>query len=220
MASLDRAPGSPRACGSAAAEFLQNRPTAGQLPAGGRPGERPGIGERPGPGERPGIGERPGVGQRPAQLPRDLASNRPDRIDNRQQWQQHRQERRDQVRDQVRENHPRFDFWADHPNWARWRVNRPYRWATWGLITGWFPWGWSEPTSYSYGDNVYYQGDTVYYGDNAVASAEEYAQQAQSIATSAPEVSDVEVDATGRLRLDAGRSVVRACPDDVPPITG
>jgi len=179
------------AAGGAAAEFLRSRPSAGQLPARG-PEARPGLGDRTALGDRTVIGDRTqvNIGTRPSQLPAGLANHRPDRIENRQQWQQQRQQRRDQVRDQVRENHPRFDFWADHPNWARWRVNRPYRWATWGLVTGWFPWGWSEPTYYSYGDNVYYQGDTVYYGDNAVASSEEYAQQAQSIATSAPEVTD------------------------------
>jgi len=63
-------------------------------------------------------------------------------------------------------------------------VNRPYRWATWSLIAGWFPWGWSQPTYFNYGENVYYEGDSVYYGDQAVATSEEYAQQAQTIATS------------------------------------
>jgi hypothetical protein len=67
-------------------------------------------------------------------------------------------------------------------------VNRPYRWATWSAITGWFPWGWSEASDYSYGDTVYYEGDTVYYGDDAVATSEEYAQQAQTIASSGPGV--------------------------------
>ena len=69
-------------------------------------------------------------------------------------------------------------------------MTRPYRWATWGLITGWFPWGWSQPTYYSYGSNVYYEGDTVYYGETAAASAEEYAEQARTIATSAPEMTN------------------------------
>ena len=155
------------AAGGSAAAFLRDHPHAEPLPAN-RPTGRPGV------GERPGIGERP----------RPIRDNRPDRIDNRQDWRDQRVQRRDQVHDQFRDNHPRFDFWADHPTWARWRVNRPYRWATWSLIAGWFPWGWSEPTTYSYGDNVYYEGDTVYYGDQAVATSGEYAQQAQTIATS------------------------------------
>ena len=114
--------------------------------------------------------------------------NRPDRIENRQEWQQNRVQRRDEVRNQVRENHPRLDFWSDYPGWAAWRINRPYRWATWGAITGWVGYGWSQPTTYAYGDNVYYQDDSVYYGDQAVASAEEYTQQAEQIASSAPEI--------------------------------
>ena len=91
------------------------------------------------------------------------------------------------MRDQFHDNHPRYDFWKDNPNWARWRFNRPYRWATWGLVTSWFPGVWNTASNYSYGDNIYYEDNTVYYGDQAVASSEEYAQQAQSIATSAPE---------------------------------
>ena len=118
----------------------------------------------------------------------DIADNRPDRIENREERQQNRSQRRDEVRDQVRENHPRLDFWSDHPNWAAWRINRPYRWATWAAITGWVGYGWTEPMSYSYGETVYYEGDSVYQGDQVVASAEEYTQQAEDIASSAPEV--------------------------------
>ncbi len=197
--------------GGAAAEFLKNRD------AGAGPGQRPGIDPvRPGPGDglggnrpgdgldgnRPGDGlggNRPGdglAGNRPGDglggnRPGDgLAGNRPDRIDNRQERFDHRQGRRDEVRDQFDDNHPRYDFWKGNPNWARWRWNRPYRWATWGLVTGWFPWGWNEPVYYSYGDNVYYEDDTVYYGEDAYASADDYAAQAQTLAASAPAVDD------------------------------
>ena len=67
------------------------------------------------------------------------AANRPDRIENRQEWQQNRVERRDEVRNQVQENNPRLDFWSDYPNWAAWRINRPYGLATWGCAhrLGW-----------------------------------------------------------------------------------
>jgi hypothetical protein len=116
-----------------------------------------------------------------------LADNRPNRIENGQERQANRQQRRDEVRNQVAENHPRLDFWSDHANWAAWRINRPYRWATWGAITGWVGYGWSQATPYSYGDNVYYGDGQVYYGDQAVATADEYAQQAETIAASAPE---------------------------------
>lgn len=147
-----------------------------QLPAGGA-----GIAGRTGSGEiaRPNVG--PNAGARG-----NLANNRPDRIENRGDRQQNRQQRRDQVRDQVRNNHPRLDFWSQYPNWAAWRINRPYRWATWGAVTGWFGAGWSDPVYYNYGDNVYYSGDQVVYGDQPAATAQAYADQAQTIAASAP----------------------------------
>ena len=70
-------------------------------------------------------------------------------------------------------------------------MNRPYRWATWGLVSGLFSsWGWSDSASYAYGENIYYEDDQVYYGDEAVASSEEYAEQAQTLAESAPEADD------------------------------
>ena len=116
--------------------------------------------------------------------------NRPDRIENRGERREQRNERRDEVRDQFLDNHPRYDFWKDHPNWARWRWNRPYRWATWGLITGFLPWGLSDASYYSYGENVYYEDDTVYYGDEAVASSAQYAEQAQTIVENSPEIDD------------------------------
>ncbi len=151
--------------GDAAAEFLKNRAEAGRDV---RPADR----------------------ARPADRLADRRANRPDRIENRQKWQEHRQQRRDEIRRQFAENHPRWDFWKDHPNWARWRWNRPYRWAVWGTIAGFFPWGWSEPVYYDYGNNVYYDEGGVYYGDEQIATTEEYAEQAAAIAESAPEVDD------------------------------
>jgi hypothetical protein len=103
--------------------------------------------------------------------------------------------RRDEIRDQIRDNHPRLDFWQDHPYWAAWRINRPYRWAAWGALTGWCSgYGWSEPVDYSYGENVYYEDGQVYYGDQPVATEEEYTEQAEQIATSAPEVDPAKAD--------------------------
>jgi hypothetical protein len=122
------------------------------------------------------------VGDRP------IAGNRPERIDNRQEWRDNRVDRRNEVRNQVRENHPWMDFWSDHPGWAAWRISRPYRWATWGAITGWVGYGWTDPMAYGYGEDVYYQDDSVYYGGEVVATGEEYAQQAEAIVQSAPEV--------------------------------
>jgi hypothetical protein len=136
---------------------------------------------------RPGVGA-PGVATRPAgERRQNLADNRPSRIENRGERQGDRHQRRDEVRNQVAENHPRLDFWSDHPGWAAWGITRPYRWATWAAVTGWVGYGWSEPTSYSYGENVYYSDEQVYYGDQPVATAEQYAQQAETIVASAPE---------------------------------
>lgn len=81
-----------------------------------------------------------------------------------------------------------MDFWSDHPGWAAWRITRPYRWATWGALTGWVAYGWTEPMPYAYGENIYYGDNSVYYGDEVVATPEEYAQQAEEMITGAPEV--------------------------------
>ncbi len=88
----------------------------------------------------------------------------------------------------MNDNNPRLDFWSDHPGWAAWGITRPFRWATWGGLTNWVGYGWSDPVAYSYGDNVYYQDDSVYSDGQPVASAEDYAQQAEVIVDSAPKV--------------------------------
>jgi hypothetical protein len=71
--------------------------------------------------------------------------------------------------------------------WGAWAISRPFRWAAWGGVTGWVDYGWTEPSYYNYGENVYYEDGSVYYGDQAVATEEEYAAQAEAIAASAPE---------------------------------
>ncbi len=175
------------AAGGAAAEFLQGggaagRPSAGQLPAGenraaaGRVDNRADL-----------AGNRADRAGTRTDRAENRAGNRPDRIENRQQYRDNRVDRRDEIRSQVHD-HPIRDFWSEYPGWAALRITRPYRWATWGAITGWVGYGWSEPSSYSYGESVYYEGDSVYYGDQVVATAEEYTQQAETIAASAPEV--------------------------------
>jgi hypothetical protein len=78
----------------------------------------------------------------------------------------------------------------------RWQFNPASNWwkgATWGGVTGWVT-GYSQPMSYSYGDNIYYEGDNVYYGDNVYATSTEYVQQAEQIAASAPPVDDAELE--------------------------
>lgn len=182
------------AAGGAAAAFLQGgglagRPAAGQLPAGA---QRPAAGRADNRADRAGnrtdrAQTRTDRVDARTDVRSDRTANRPERIENRQERQDNRVERRDEVRNQVQENHPRLDFWSDYPGWAAMRITRPYGWATWGAITGWVGYGWSEPVSYNYGESVYYEGDTVYQGDQVVASAEEYAQQAETIAASAPE---------------------------------
>jgi hypothetical protein len=150
----------------------------------GRPG-RPGDIGRPGrPGELPG---RPGGGQ--------WADNRPNRIPDRNQWNNWRHDNFTQINDYWNRHwgdHDHWfgnDWWNDHPY-----INRPWNdnfnwwgWATWGAVTSWVPWGWTTPVYYNYGDNVYYQDDQVYYGNQPVATSEEYAQQAEAIATSVPD---------------------------------
>lgn len=166
--------------GGAAADFLHEgsfaRPST--LPA-----TRPGAGNI---ASRPGAESRPGVDNRQDRR-QGFADNRPTRVENRQQLQDNRGQRRDELRGQVATNYPRLDFWTDHPNWAAWRINRPYRWATWALITPWLGYGSAAPVYYNYCDNFYYQDGAVYNGDTQVATADEYAEQATVLATSAPD---------------------------------
>src|SRR6185369_11777492 len=121
---------------------------------------------------------RPGTGRE------NLAQNRPERIENRQQSQQNRTERRDEVRNQYEQNNP-GNFWQENPGWAAYAVTRPFAWATWGSVGSWCGYS-EEPTSYSYGDNVYYSGDQVYSNGQPVATTEQYAEQAEAIANAAP----------------------------------
>ncbi len=164
--------------GGAAAEFLQ---TGGGAAAGIAAAGVAGAGVAAAAAGRPGVG--PAAAGARAQ---NLAGNRPTRVENRQELQGNRQQRGDEVRNQVAENHPRLDFWSDHPAWGALRIATPYRWATWGALGGWIGYGSAEPTTFGYGENVYYEGDQVYYDGQAVATADEYAQQAEAIAASAP----------------------------------
>jgi hypothetical protein len=198
---------------------LQNRPS-NELPSGEglRPGERPGDIGRPGqPGDRPGDigrpgrpGDRPGdIGRpgrpgdigRPGEPGREFVQNLPSRIGNRDQWQDWRQDHRDDIRDFWQDNAGDYDDWFDNAWWNDNDLDLPYYpgfgyWtgAAWPALSGWVDYGWSEPVSYNYGENVYYEDDSVYYGDEVVATTEEYAQQAEAIATSVPETKPAEKD--------------------------
>jgi hypothetical protein len=177
--------------GGAAAEFLHNQP--GNRPTT-LPANRPSIANRP---DRPGGGDgiRPGGGGQ-------YISNRPDRIPDRNQWNNWRQNNFTQVNNYFHGHWNNFDHWYDRGWWNNnyhgrfhWNDNTNWwAWATWGSIANWLPWDWNQPIYYEYGDNVYYEGDTVYYGDQPIATADEYAQQAEAIATSIPNVTPAEDD--------------------------
>lgn len=181
--------------GGAAGDFLQNRPPqGGQLPASERPGQRPGEG-------RPGQNRPDRVDNRPERRT-DLAESRPARIDNRQQWQGNRQIRHVEVRNQVNTRYPNRrnwyndSFWRTHPH-ARWHFRAGINWwrpVAWATVTRWVAASWSQPVTYSYGENIYYQDNSVYYGDKAVATAEQYTEQAEKIAASIPEADPDEVE--------------------------
>jgi hypothetical protein len=151
--------------------------------------------------ERPGR-ERPGrdIDRQPGDRGEKIRDQRQDRTAGRQDRRGDREQKSRQVAQNVRDNYKnRHDdifgpkWWAQHPNAARarWRGNHPwhYWWrpAAWGALTGFIAGSaWSQPVSYDYGDNVYYEGDTVYMEGQPTASAQEYYQQAANIADSAP----------------------------------
>ena len=86
-------------------------------------------------------------------------------------------------------------WWANHPHLANeywhnqvWHNRDWHYWwqpATWAIAAGWFPWGWSSPVSYDFGDNVLYDNDIVYMNGEQVATADEYYQQATQLASTA-----------------------------------
>jgi hypothetical protein len=76
----------------------------------------------------------------------------------------------------------------EHPRWANWRVNAPYRWATAALLTGWC--GYGSESYYDYGENIYYQEGAVYSEGQQIATADQYAAAAEQIATGIPQAKD------------------------------
>ena len=158
--------------GGAAADFLQSG--APQVAAGVAAGAAAGA----------AAGRARADAGRPGTPGENLSQNRPEHIENRGERQGDRDQRRDEIRNQYNENNP-GSFWEQNPGWAAWAVTRPFAWATWGSVGSWCGYG-GQPTSYSYGEDVYYSGDQVYAGDQPVATADEYADQAAAIASSAP----------------------------------
>ena len=155
---------------------------AGGAAAGARVGNRdarPGVGNRdarPGAGNRGPAGDRRGqAANRRQNRPSQLPANRAARVS-------HRHNRGNAVRRHIPAHLPAHGhgFWRNHPHYARWRVNRPYRWAAWGALTGWFAWGSVGGQYYDYGSggNCYSEDGTVYYEDEPIATEEEFAEQA------------------------------------------
>ncbi len=188
---------------NAASDFLQNRgPQTGQLPGLADRANLPGTRElRAGAGDRVNAAERQDRvndrGKRSEGREDRMGTrqdrrttgngNRVGRVEDMSQRTQDRYDRRDEVREQMHDHYPRYDFYKDHPDYARYRWNHPYHWATWAAVSNWFPWGWANARQYNYGGNVYYDNSTVYYEGQPIATADEYAQQAMTIAESAPE---------------------------------
>jgi hypothetical protein len=204
----------------AASEFLRERPVSNRPGADTRPARTDLAGNHP--ANRPADIGRPGRPQnlpadigragRPSELPADVgrpgrpngnwAHHRPDRIDNRDQWNNWRQNNHNEITNHWHNHWNDHDHWFDN-NWWRDHPNIDVdydpgfnHWgaAAWPAVIGWVGYGWNTPVNYNYGENVYYQDNSVYYGDQPVATSEEYAQQAEAIATSIPETKSAEED--------------------------
>ena len=147
---------------------------------------------------------------RPGTAGQNLSQNRPSRIENAGERQGDRDQRRDEVRDQFEHNNP-GNFWQENPGWTAWAVTRPFAWADWNSVGSWCGYS-GEPTSYNYGEDIYYSDGEVYSGDEPIATAEEYADEAATIASSAPSETParVRLDASGRFRTYAGRRGFRS----------
>ncbi len=100
------------------------------------------------------------------------------------------------IRDNYRQQHILDSRWAeshrylanDHWHNHVWRNHDWNYWwqpATWAIAAGWFPWGWTSPVSYDFGDNVLYENNIVYMNGQQVATAGEYYQQASQLASTA-----------------------------------
>jgi hypothetical protein len=139
---------------------------------------------------------RPGEGGSGTRRGGDWANNRPNRVPDRNQWNNWRENNVAQINNYWNNNWRDYNGWFNNDWWSNHRHDRWlfdgdvnwWAWGTWGALTNWFPWGWSQPVYYNYGypESVYYVDDTVYSGEQPVATADEYAQQAEAIASSIP----------------------------------
>jgi hypothetical protein len=155
--------------------------SGGQGPGGGKAG----IGKS---GVGPGAGK--GIAKTGQAGNRAFAQNRPERVANRQQLAQNRQSRRSEIGNEFRDNYPRFDWAMQHPRWASWRANAPFRWATVAGLAGWCGYAAGSESYYDYGENMYYQDGNVYSDGQQIATADQYDAAAEQIATSIPQVQD------------------------------
>jgi hypothetical protein len=146
---------------------------------------------------RPDRPNRPGGG--------DWAHNRPDRIPDRDRWNNWRNDNRryfwNNWGNRWNNNWHNCNHWWNNDWWDHHHWRYPYYpnfnywgWAAWPAVTGWVDYGWQQPVYYNYGENVYYQDDQVYYGDQPVASAVDYAQQALAIALDQPKAAPAAED--------------------------
>ena len=133
--------------GGAAADFLQGGGGAAASTTSGPNRRRCCCRGRPARPRRWRRRDRRGRPDRQA-CGQNLSDNRAGRVENRQELQGNRQQRRDEVRNQVAENHPRLDFWSDHPGWAAWRINPTLPLGNLGRI-GRLGWIRCQPTTYA-----------------------------------------------------------------------
>lgn len=93
--------------------------------------------------------------------------------------QQERSARGDEIRNEFHDNHPRADFYADHPDWARYRINHPYHPVAWGALAGFVGYGVAGGGG---GGSYDYSEDTAYVNGEATPIDEQYAEEATQIA--------------------------------------
>jgi hypothetical protein len=104
------------------------------------------------------------------------------------------QSRANQVRNDYGCSNGAFNgnYWRNHPGyWGPWANDWAWGGVGWGDLGGWWgmPYGYSLP-EYDYGNNITYQNNEVYYGSQPVESATTYYDQAQSLADSAPVITN------------------------------
>jgi hypothetical protein len=182
----NRVPGSNPAIG----DFLNNRPSQGNLQPGNRlPGDRV-TGDRL-PANRPDNRLPDNIGAKRDDLRNNISDNRGQRQGNRQeQLGKVGDNIRDHINDHYDHNHIFDNFWSNHPHWHYHFHQNPafWSWVGFNTLASAMPWNWGQPIYYDYGSggNVVYQGDTVYI-DNTAYPAAQYDEQVAQLATNPPQ---------------------------------